>query len=290
MHTAAVSAPSRPDPDQPVLIRPSLVKQAEREKRLSQESDDSQNTELQRQSTSKEEKQKAQVEKGQIYSSELISYKELPPPTTTTAHPFSAVPSSVKQNVVITPTNSLERRKANPAKAGARVTLNSDGKVVYSSDSLPRRKGHSSFEPGPYIKPQVTNATQTQAVGGGTVSSTVPSTAHIKPSVSGASSSIQHTPLPPPPTSTVNAETSTLPHPMAQRPQQPLPHSATHAPPGPAGVSHSKQFLPVASQSTHSSSVTTTPTTHKPPAETTTNNTTTSVTKQSEAKCCECKG
>ena len=265
MHTAAVSAPTRPDPDHPVLIRPSLVKQAEREKRLSQESDDSQNTEIQRQ-TSKEEKHKAQGEKGQVLSSELISYKELPPPTTTSAHPFSAVPSSVKQNVVITPTNSLERRKANPAKAGARVTLNSDGKVVYSSDSLPRRKGHSSFEPGPYIKPQVTSSTQTRAVGG-TVSSTVPSTAHIKPSASGASSSIQHTPLPPPPTSSANAEISPLPHPMAQRPQQPLPHGATHVPPGPAGLSHSKQYLPMAPQSTHSS-VTTTPSipisTHKP--------------------------
>lgn len=255
MHTAAVSAPARPDPDQPVLIRPSLVKQAEREKRLSLESDDSQNSDIHRQS-SKEEKQK--IEKGQAQSSELVSYKELPPPTTTAAHPFSAVPSSVKQNVVITPTNSLERRKANPTKGGARVTLNSDGKVVYSSDSLPRRKGHSSFEPGPYIKPQVTSASQPQAVGS-TASSTVPSTAHVKPAPPGASSSIQQTPLPAPPTSSVNASTATtLPHPMAQRPQQPLPHSASLVSTMPAGLSHSKQFQAAAAQSAQSSSVTTT--------------------------------
>lgn len=255
MHTAAVSAPARPDPDQPVLIRPSLVKQAEREKRLSLESDDSQSSDLHRQ-TSKEEKTKLQTEKGQVQSSELVSYKELPPPTTTAAHPFSAVPSSVKQNVVITPTNSLERRKANPTKGGARVTLNSDGKVVYSSDSLPRRKGHTSFEPGPYIKPQVTSATPAQAVGS-TASSTVTNTAHIKPAAPGTSSSIQHTPLPAPPTSSVNADTAaTLPHPMAQRPQQPLPHAASIVSSMPAGLSHSKQFQAAATQSTQSPSVT----------------------------------
>ncbi|XP_071055598.1 uncharacterized protein [Onthophagus taurus] len=43
--------------------------------------------------------------------------------------------------------NSLERKRK-----GARVTLNADGKVVYSSDSLPRRKGSSTFEPGPFVK------------------------------------------------------------------------------------------------------------------------------------------
>lgn len=36
---------------------------------------------------------------------------------------------------------------------GARVTLDSDGKVIYSSDSLRRRKGaHTTFEPGPFVK------------------------------------------------------------------------------------------------------------------------------------------
>ncbi|XP_071550761.1 uncharacterized protein [Panulirus ornatus] len=224
MHTAAVASPARPDPDQPLLIRPSLVKQAEREKRLSQESDDKQNAELQKQ-ISKEEQQKIQSEKKQLKTSELVSYKELPPPTTSAAHPFSAVPTSVKQNVVITPTNSLERRKANPAKSGARVTLNSDGKVVYSSDSLPRRKGHSSFEPGPFIK-QGVSSTQPQPVGGTNNSHTL-TVSHMKTSVSSAPSSIQHTPLPAPPTSSDNTSTVPQPHPMAQRPQQPLPPSAS---------------------------------------------------------------
>lgn len=46
---------------------------------------------------------------------------------------------------------SLERRK------GARVTLDAEGKVVYSSDSLRRRKGgHSTFEPGPCVKDPAT--------------------------------------------------------------------------------------------------------------------------------------
>ena len=42
------------------------------------------------------------------------------------------------------PDSSLERRRQ-----GARVILDSDGKVVYSSDSLRRRKGaHTTFIPG----------------------------------------------------------------------------------------------------------------------------------------------
>lgn len=47
------------------------------------------------------------------------------------------------------PVNSLERTK----RQGARVTLDADGKVIYSSDSLKRKKGaHTTFEPGPYVK------------------------------------------------------------------------------------------------------------------------------------------
>lgn len=43
---------------------------------------------------------------------------------------------------------SLERKRQ-----GARVTLDANGKVVYSSDSLKRRKGaHTTFEPGPCVK------------------------------------------------------------------------------------------------------------------------------------------
>ncbi|XP_076645845.1 NHS actin remodeling regulator GUK-holder isoform X2 [Halictus rubicundus] len=46
------------------------------------------------------------------------------------------------------PTSSLERKRQ-----GARVTLDSDGKVVYTSDSLKRRKGaHSTFNPGPFVR------------------------------------------------------------------------------------------------------------------------------------------
>ncbi|XP_024944911.1 mucin-4 isoform X3 [Cephus cinctus] len=46
------------------------------------------------------------------------------------------------------PDSSLERRRQ-----GARVTLDSEGKVVYSSDSLKRRKGaHTTFNPGPFVK------------------------------------------------------------------------------------------------------------------------------------------
>lgn len=42
------------------------------------------------------------------------------------------------------PDSSLERKRQ-----GARVTLDSEGKVVYSSDSLKRRKGaHTTFNPG----------------------------------------------------------------------------------------------------------------------------------------------
>lgn len=116
--------------------------------------------------------------------SNLVSYKELPT-TVTSSHPFSAIPSNVKQDVVITPTNSLERRKANSKLGGAHVTLDSEGKVVYSSDSLPRRKGHTSFEPGPYIKPPPITATPSN----GTQS---------KIRLSGISS-IQSMPLPPVP-------------------------------------------------------------------------------------------
>ncbi|XP_012283351.1 uncharacterized protein LOC105701292 isoform X2 [Orussus abietinus] len=46
------------------------------------------------------------------------------------------------------PDSSLERRRQ-----GAKVTLDSEGKVVYSSDSLKRRKGaHTTFNPGVFVK------------------------------------------------------------------------------------------------------------------------------------------
>nr|XP_031831305.1 uncharacterized protein LOC116426463 isoform X2 [Nomia melanderi] len=46
------------------------------------------------------------------------------------------------------PASSLERKRQ-----GARVTLDSEGKVVYTSDSLKRRKGaHTTFNPGPFVR------------------------------------------------------------------------------------------------------------------------------------------
>lgn len=55
--------------------------------------------------------------------------------------------------------NSLERSR----RQGARVTLDSEGKVVYSSDSLKRRKGaHTTFEPGPFVKNISTPTTSPQ--------------------------------------------------------------------------------------------------------------------------------
>ncbi|XP_046991914.1 mucin-19-like [Schistocerca americana] len=73
---------------------------------------------------------------------EYVSLNELPPPETTrSGAPLAASPP---------PGDSLERRR----RQGARVTLDSEGRVVYSSDSLRRRgkTGHTTFEPGPYVK------------------------------------------------------------------------------------------------------------------------------------------
>ncbi|KAI4459646.1 wasp-1 [Holotrichia oblita] len=67
---------------------------------------------------------------GKIRETEYVSLNELP------------------SNETISESDSLERRK----RQGARVTLNAEGKVVYSSDSLPRRKGATTFEPGPFVK------------------------------------------------------------------------------------------------------------------------------------------
>ena len=96
--------------------------------------------------------------------------------------PFSAVPPSVKQNIVITPTNSLERKKIKAG--GAHVTLDSEGKVVYSSDSLPRRKP-------PYdVGVKIASSSEGGTVTGAGNYNTLPA----------GISSIQQMPLPPPPT------------------------------------------------------------------------------------------
>lgn len=73
---------------------------------------------------------------------ELVALNQLPTADNEpSAQPFSSAGSSESSR-----SSSLERKKR-----GARVTLDSEGKVVYSSDSLKRRKaqaGHTTFEPG----------------------------------------------------------------------------------------------------------------------------------------------
>nr|CAD7265277.1 unnamed protein product [Timema shepardi] len=78
-----------------------------------------------------------------IHDTEYVSLNELPSSHIST-HPA---------NILVSPSDSLERKK----RQGARVTLDSEGKVVYSSDSLKRKKGgHTTFEPGPYVKDPIT--------------------------------------------------------------------------------------------------------------------------------------
>lgn len=59
-------------------------------------------------------------------------------------------PDYVSLNAIIDD-NSLERRRT-----GARVTLDSDGKVVYASDSLRRKKDHTTFAPGKFVRDEPT--------------------------------------------------------------------------------------------------------------------------------------
>ncbi|XP_017471069.1 PREDICTED: uncharacterized protein LOC108362546, partial [Rhagoletis zephyria] len=60
------------------------------------------------------------------------------------AVPMYAEISEVREQSLVSP---LTQHK------GARVRLNSQGKIIYESDSLKRRKGaHTTFAPGPYVK------------------------------------------------------------------------------------------------------------------------------------------
>lgn len=61
------------------------------------------------------------------------------------------------------------------AKKGARVTLDAHGKVVYSSDSLKRRKGaHTTFAPGPCVKDStVTSSLNTININNNNVKATI---------------------------------------------------------------------------------------------------------------------
>ncbi|XP_072385724.1 uncharacterized protein gukh isoform X2 [Diabrotica undecimpunctata] len=62
---------------------------------------------------------------------------------------LNELPCNENNNVTSSSIDSLERKRQ-----GARVILDAEGKVVYSSDSLRRRKGaHTTFEPGKNVKP-----------------------------------------------------------------------------------------------------------------------------------------
>jgi hypothetical protein len=81
---------------------------------------------------------------------EYVSLNELPC-NTQSQRPISPADSgSGSSGSAKSPQNSLERRR----RQGARVTLDSDGKVVYSSDSLKRKPktSNTTFEPGPFVK------------------------------------------------------------------------------------------------------------------------------------------
>ncbi|XP_030764798.1 uncharacterized protein LOC115889022 isoform X2 [Sitophilus oryzae] len=70
---------------------------------------------------------------GKVRDAEYVSLNELP---------------NSDNNAMMGADSSLERKK----RQGARVMLDAEGKVVYSSDSLRRRKPPSTFEPGPFVK------------------------------------------------------------------------------------------------------------------------------------------
>lgn len=78
---------------------------------------------------------------GKVREAEYVSLNELPNNNNNNNNDQSSNSSQA---------DSLERKR----RQGARVMLDAEGKVVYSSDSLRRRKGsHTTFEPGPFVKP-----------------------------------------------------------------------------------------------------------------------------------------
>ena len=81
----------------------------------------------------------------------LVAFTELPPSMDTDFNGVSSA-NGVVSSSESSRSSSLERKR----RQGARVTLDAEGKVVYSSESLRRRKGaHTTFEPGPNIRPEV---------------------------------------------------------------------------------------------------------------------------------------
>lgn len=87
------------------------------------------------------EKATKPIEQNSSFStSEYVSLDELP----------RILPSNSKSIDSASSASSLERRRV--AGQGARVTVDCEGRVVYSSNSLKRNKQHSTFEPGPCVK------------------------------------------------------------------------------------------------------------------------------------------
>ncbi|XP_014247477.1 uncharacterized protein LOC106665525 [Cimex lectularius] len=69
---------------------------------------------------------------------------------------FNTISTVLKRETEYVSLNDIPKTDCltEPRRTGARVTLNAEGKVVFSSDSLKRRKAlhtTSTFEPGPYV-------------------------------------------------------------------------------------------------------------------------------------------
>ncbi|XP_050424296.1 uncharacterized protein LOC126835635 [Adelges cooleyi] len=82
---------------------------------------------------------------------EYVTLAHVMPELAATVRPVQVVNDFVHMNEL--PAGSLERKKM-----GARVTLNAEGKVIYTSDSLKRRKKihtTNTFEPGPCVSTNV---------------------------------------------------------------------------------------------------------------------------------------
>lgn len=79
---------------------------------------------------------------GKLHDTEYVSLNELP-------NCLNENKDYVEHGLVQLPSPALEELR----RKGAKVTLDSHGQVVYSSDTLKRRKGaHTTFEPGPFVQ------------------------------------------------------------------------------------------------------------------------------------------
>ncbi|CAB3239397.1 unnamed protein product [Arctia plantaginis] len=79
---------------------------------------------------------------GKLPETEYVSLNELP-------NCLSASKDYLEDGLEEKPSPALEELQ----RKGAKVTLDSQGQVIYSSDTLKRRKGaHTTFEPGPFVQ------------------------------------------------------------------------------------------------------------------------------------------